>query len=159
MLTGMAKRMTRAALGERVWRAMFDVLMRSAPQRTSSLSRRGLTPNDSRALFGLDLREGRPMRSLAEAWQCDPSNTTWIIDRLEKLGLAERRAVAEDRRIKHVVLTAQGARTRAELMDEFHRPPPELAALTRADLECLERVLAKLTADAPTAVSRRTRRR
>src|SRR5262249_17217839 len=141
MLTGMARRESRAALSARVWRAMFDVLMRSAPPRTRSRTRRGLTPNDSRALFSLDGREGRPMRSLAEAWQCDPSNTTWIVDRLEKLGLAERRAVAEDRRIKHVVLTAQGARTRAELMDEFHSPPPEVAGLARPDLQCLHRVL------------------
>src|SRR5215813_6139394 len=112
MLTGMARRESRAALSARVWRAMFDVLMRSAPQRTSSLSRRGLTPNDSRALFSLDAREGRPMRSLAEAWQCDPSNTTWIVDRLEKLGLAERRSVPEDRRVKLVVPTGKGLRVR-----------------------------------------------
>src|SRR5262249_58717942 len=112
------------------------------------------------ARCGLAAGEGRRMRSLAEAWQCDPSNTTWIVDRLEKLGLAERRAVAEDRRIKHVVLTAQGARTRAELMDEFHSPPPEVAGLARADLECLQRVLAKMApADAPHAGSRRRRRR
>ena len=110
---------------------MFDVLMRSAPQRTHSLSSRGLTPNDSRALHALDAGEGLPMRSLAAAWDCDPSNATWIVDRLEALGLAERRAAPSDRRVKLVALTAKGQRTKAELMEEFYRPPAELAALDR----------------------------
>lgn len=140
---------TRAALAERVWRLMFDFLTRSAPQRTKSLGRRGLTPNDSRALFGLDPVEGRTMRSLADAWECDPSNATWIVDRLEKLGLAERRTVPHDRRVKQVVLTAKGQRIRAELMKEFHRPPAELAALDREDLEAVHRVLAKLSPEPP----------
>lgn len=127
---------------ESVWNAMFDLLLRSAPQRTKSLARRGLTPNDSRALFSLDA-EGRTMRALARSWECDPSNATWIVDRLEKLGLAERRAVPHDRRVKLVVLSSKGRRIRAELTREFHRPPPEIAALDYADLAALERLLAK----------------
>jgi DNA-binding MarR family transcriptional regulator len=128
----------------RVWRAMFDVLIRSAPQRTMSLARRGLTPNDSRALFSLDIEAGRPMRALAEAWNCDPSYATWLVDRLEELGLAERRLLTHDRRVKLVVLTRKGQRTRAQLEAEFHEPPPEFNALDRQDLEALERILGKL---------------
>ena len=124
---------------------MFDVLIRSAPERTKALARRGLTPNDSRALFSLDVEHGRPMRSLADEWKCDPSNATWIVDHLEKLGLAERQTVAHDRRIKLVVLTRKGQRTRTELLEEFHQPPQEFAALDREDLHALERVLVKLT--------------
>jgi len=44
-----------------------------------------------------------------------------------------------------VVLTAKGEKTRRGLLDEFHRPPSEFSALDRADLEALERLLAKLT--------------
>jgi hypothetical protein len=29
-------------------------------------------------------------------------------------------------------------------LDEFHRPPPEIAALEREDLEALDRILSKL---------------
>jgi DNA-binding MarR family transcriptional regulator len=132
------------ALARRVWSGLFDLLTRTAPARTKSLARRGLTPNDSRALFSLDMRGGRSMRSLADEWQCDPSNATWIVDRLEKLGLAQRQPVLHDRRIKLVVLTRKGQKTREELLDEFHQPPLEFEALQRADLETLERVLAKL---------------
>ena len=135
---------TTEALARRVWQALFDVLTRTAPARTTSLARRGLTPNDSRALFSLDPRTGRSMRSLADEWQCDPSNATWIVDHLEELGLAQRQAVLHDKRIKLVVLTRKGARTREELLEEFHQPPPEFKVLQRADLEALDRILTKL---------------
>jgi DNA-binding MarR family transcriptional regulator len=150
------------AQARRVWRAMFDVLIRSAPLRAKSLARRGLTPNDSRALFSLDSRTGRSMRSLADEWGCDPSNATWIVDHLEKLGLARRQVVLHDKRVKLVVLTGKGKKMRTELLDEFHRPPAEFDVLERADLEALEHVLAKLTSSvahiAPLVVGRPTRR-
>jgi DNA-binding MarR family transcriptional regulator len=123
---------------------MFDLLMRSAPERSRSLSSRGLTPNDSRALHSLKNGEALPMRALATAWGCDPSNATWIVDRLESLGLAERRAASSDRRVKLVALTAKGERTKRELLDEFYQPPADLAALDRADLEELLEILGKL---------------
>ena len=134
----------KAVLARHTWNLMFDFLIRTAPQRTASLGRRGLTPNDARALSSLDLHEGRPMRSLAEAWHCDASNLTWIVDRLETLGLASRKTVPNDRRVKLVVLTPKGQKTKAALMEEFHTPPPELLALDHADLEDLLRILEKL---------------
>jgi DNA-binding MarR family transcriptional regulator len=134
----------KADLAGRAWHMMFDFLMRTAPERTKSLGRRGLTPNDSRALASLDPEQGRTMRSLAEQWECDASNATWIVDRLEQFGLAERRSDPHDRRVKLVVLTSKGVKTKADLMDEFHTPPAELIELRRADLQSLERALKKL---------------
>jgi DNA-binding MarR family transcriptional regulator len=131
-------------LARQVWGRMFDFLMRTAPERTRSLGRRGLTPNDSRALASLDREAGRTMRDLAEEWECDASNATWIVDRLERAGLAERRAVPTDRRVRHVVLTPKGERVRAELLEEFHTPPAELLGLGRKELEALARALGKL---------------
>jgi DNA-binding MarR family transcriptional regulator len=137
--------MTKAALARRVWGRMFDFLMVTAPERARSLGRRGLTPNDSRALASLDPEAGRTMRALADEWECDASNATWIVDRMERLGLAERRAVPEDRRVKLVVLTAKGAKIKAELVEEFHTPPSELLALDRADLDALDRATERLS--------------
>lgn len=131
-------------LARRVWQALFDLLIRSAPIRTASLARRGLTPNDSRALFSLDRRTGRSMRSLADEWQCDPSNATFIIDRLEALGLASRQPLPHDKRVKLVALTRKGEKTRTDLLREFHQPPPEFDRLTPADLEALERIVARI---------------
>src|SRR5215510_1664773 len=135
---------TTEALARRVWTTMFNLLIRSAPRRTTSLARRALTPNDSRALFSLDRHTGRSMRSLADEWQCDPSNATWIVDRLEELHLAARQPLLHDKRVKLVVLTRKGEKTRADLLREFHQPPAEFDGLDRADLEALERILARL---------------
>jgi DNA-binding MarR family transcriptional regulator len=152
----MTKRATEA-LARRVWQALFDLLIRSAPVRTASLARRRLTPNDSRALFSLDARTGRSMRSLADEWQCDPSNATFIVDRLEELGLARRQPLLHDKRVKLVVLTRKGEKTRTELLDEFHQPPPEFDRVARADLETLERIMETLAAAPPAAAASRRR--
>lgn len=140
---------TRSEDGQRAaeaWRLMFDFLMRSAPQRVESQQRHGLTPNDSRALFTLDEEEGRPIGALARQWGCDPSTATWLVDRLERAGLAERVASQEDRRVKLVRLTPKGAATTRELLDSYHRAPPEMAALPSRDLDDLARIMRKLWA-------------
>src|SRR5215217_3614258 len=95
------------------WRLMFQLLMASSETRTASLGRRGLTPNDSRGLWRLDTGCGRPIGDLASEWGCDPSNATYIVNRLEKAGYARRESSAEDRRVKLVFLTELGAATRS----------------------------------------------
>jgi DNA-binding MarR family transcriptional regulator len=129
-----------------VWQALFDLFLRTAPARTASLARRGLTPNDARALYSLDRGTGRSMRSLADQWQCDPSNATLIVDRLENLGLAARQPLLHDKRVRLVVLTRKGEKTRTELLHEFHQPPEAFSRLDRADLEALGGIVAKLAA-------------
>jgi DNA-binding MarR family transcriptional regulator len=149
---------TRTALAGRIWQLMFEFLMRTAPDRGRSLGRRGLTPNDSRALASLDPRDGRTMRSLADEWECDASNATWIVDRLERFGLAERRTVPHDRRVKLVVLTARGVKTKAELMEEFLTPPAELLEMDERDLRTLQRALEKLPRPAGVLAGRQSGR-
>lgn len=83
------------------------------------------------------------MRSLAREWACDASNATWIVDRLEKMGLAERRTVAHDRRVKLVALTRKGLKVRTELLEAFHNPPAQLLELGDHQLETLEEILQK----------------
>ncbi len=134
----------KARVARRAWGLMFEFLMRTSSQRSEGLGRRGLTPNDSRGLASLDPEHGRTMRSLAEEWRCDASNATWIVDRLERFGLAERRSVPHDRRVKLVVLTPEGSRLKRDLLEEFHVPPAELLELSQADLDALTRALEKL---------------
>ena len=52
-----------------------------------------------------------PMNQLAEATHQDAATMTGIIDRLERLGLVERRRSHEDRRVVLVAPTAQGEQT------------------------------------------------
>jgi DNA-binding MarR family transcriptional regulator len=84
------------------------------------------------------------MRSLAIEWECDASTATWIIDRLEAKGFAERRSHAPDRRVKLVVLTSAGVETRNEMLAATYTPPPELLELDAAELVALRDAAASL---------------
>jgi DNA-binding MarR family transcriptional regulator len=140
LIRSMAKK-DKSVVAAEAWRRLFTFFMKTRSQRDHLLARLRLTPNDVRALTELDVSEGRTMRSLAEEWGCDASNATWIVDRLEKRGLAERRPKAGDRRVKLVVLTQAGAKARKQLLDGLFDPPPELLALPRATLEALRNSL------------------
>lgn len=135
----------RALAGE-VWRPIARFFFDTLQHRQRILSAEGLTPNDARALMALDAKDGRTMRQLADLWVCDASNATWIVDRLEERGLAERRAVPKDRRVKSVVLTPLGAKTRDRILGRMFEPPPELLELDRADLVAIRDAVAKLPA-------------
>ena len=126
------------------WRAIFDFIVVTAPQRDAFIKHLGLSPAESRALASLEPDRGRPMRVLAQEWGCDPSNATWLVDRLEALGLARRESVPNDRRIKSVVLTAAGVKLRARLRRFFYTPPPVLLELPAQDLEALRSASTKL---------------
>jgi DNA-binding MarR family transcriptional regulator len=135
---------SKSKLAGEIWKALFDFIIATSAHRTEVLGRHGLTPNDSRALSSLDAR-GKTMQSLAREWVCDPSNATWVVDRLEKHGLAERRQLPGDRRVRLVALTRTGRDTREALRREMYRPPPELLRLGRADLEVLAAAVSKLS--------------
>ncbi len=130
----------------KAWRYIFDYIVATAPERVAVLDRLGLTPAESRALHSLDPQAGRSMRSLADEWMCDPSNATWLVDRLEHRGLARRIAQVGDRRVKSVVLTAKGKRIRSELIASQYTPPRDLVALPQRDLEALGAAASKLPA-------------
>ncbi|MEW2298163.1 MarR family transcriptional regulator [Streptomyces sp. NPDC006743] len=69
------------------------------------------------------------MRELAERMSCEPSNATFVVDKLEKQGLVERRAHPTDRRAKHLVLNAEGTALRERLLELLAQDSP-LAGLT-----------------------------
>jgi len=83
---------------------------------------------------------------IADALQVDRPYATVLVNQLEEIGLVERTADPGDRRRKVVALTAAGRRAMREASDVLTTPPPELAALERADLKRLGTVLAKLVA-------------
>ena len=126
------------------WRHIFDYIIATAPERVAVLDRLSLTPAESRSLVSLDPKAGRSMRSLADEWRCDPSNATWLVDRLEQQGLARRTAKHGDRRVKAVVLTTKGKRVRSELIASQYTPPRDLLALPQRDLEALSAAASKL---------------
>jgi DNA-binding MarR family transcriptional regulator len=136
-----------AILAADTWRVLFDLLIRSRPERDAVLAHLGLTPNEYKALHSLDAETGRTMKDLAAEWQCDASTATWTVDRLQRLDLAERRVHPTDRRARLVLLTAEGARMRAELIGAMYAPPAELLELDGDQLRALSEAVVPLRHD------------
>ena len=55
-------------------------------------------------------------RELAERLHCDPSNVTFLVDRLERRRLVARTRVGSDRRVKAMALTPAGVEVRTRLI-------------------------------------------
>lgn len=97
------------------------------------------------AAQGVALRElTRPMtlRELAERMSCEPSNATFVADRLEEQGYLERHPHPGNRRAKQIVLTPEGAELRERLLDLLSKDSP-LAPLSPDEQEVLQRLLAR----------------
>lgn len=98
----------------------------------------GLTAAQATALR--EMTGPMTMRELADRMSCEPSNATFVIDKLEKQGLVERRAHPTDRRAKHLVLSAQGDALRRELLELLAHDSP-LASLTSQQQRVLQGLL------------------
>ncbi|WP_232666466.1 MarR family winged helix-turn-helix transcriptional regulator [Pseudonocardia sp. TRM90224] len=85
------------------------------------------------------------MRELAERMSCEPSNATFVVDKLEALGLIERHPHPTDRRAKRLVLTAAGTAQREQLLALLVQDSP-LAALSAAEQGTLHALLQRALA-------------
>ena len=113
-----------------------------------------LSPPQVHALRLLEPDQPLPMGRLACALGCDASNVTGIVDRLEQRGLIERRPSALDRRVKVLVVTAQGAEVRKALMIRLGEPPQSIASLSPADRRRLAGLLRRALSRAAAAPAR-----
>src|SRR4051794_27031850 len=124
------------------------------------LTELGLSFQQSMALMRLEPDEPLPMSALAASLQCDNSNVTGIVDRMEAHGLVERRASERDRRVKAVALTPHGEAVREEVRRRAGTPPPAIAALSDDDaallLDLLRRAVEATPLTALAAPARRT---
>ncbi|MGW7073011.1 MarR family winged helix-turn-helix transcriptional regulator [Streptomyces sp. NPDC054855] len=98
----------------------------------------GLTAAQATALR--EMTGPMTMRELAERMSCEPSNATFVIDKLEKRGLVERRAHPTDRRAKHLVLTSAGSASRERLLELLAQDSP-LAGLSSEQQRALQSLL------------------
>lgn len=84
-------------------------------------------------------------RELSNRMFCEPSNVTFVLDRLEQQGLIERHPHPTDRRAKQIVLTPAGWRYRADVLEQLSTRSP-LAPLTADQQESLRDLLQTLVA-------------
>jgi DNA-binding MarR family transcriptional regulator len=127
------------------WKDIFDFIVTTSSERNAAIGQAGLTPNDARTLSTIALAgDGRSMRSLADEWRIDASTVTWIVDRLEARGLAERRPHPTDRRSRLVALTPAGKKLWTEIQKASYQPPKGLLELSEADLRALRDAVKRL---------------
>jgi DNA-binding MarR family transcriptional regulator len=135
-----AKSSDRLALEGGVGELLGRLMMSQRPRFMALCREFELFPPQVMVLRSLD--RPRPMREVADQLACDSSNLTGITDRLEERGLVRRTPDPGDRRVKLLVLTAEGERLREELVERMS-PPEALGALSDRDLATMRRILAK----------------
>jgi MarR family transcriptional regulator, organic hydroperoxide resistance regulator len=130
-----------------IWELLVELSMSRMRERfIGTVTELDLSPPQAHALKVLRPEHPIAMRELADGLHCDPSNITGIVDRLEGRGLVERRAAAGDRRIKTLLLTGEGVRLRARLLERLSEPPPAIAALSGEEQRQLRDLLRRIVA-------------
>ena len=97
----------------------------------------------------LDGDGGLRMSDLAETWGFDASYVTALADGLQERGLAERQPHPTDRRVKTIVLTAEGRAKRERALEMLAEPPSAFGSLSATEQRQLRDLLLKLTAADP----------
>jgi DNA-binding MarR family transcriptional regulator len=139
----------------RVWTAMRD-LTDSYPSKEVLRAALNLGRGSGRVKALLWLAEGpMSLSALAEAVRVDAPYATLIVDSLEERSLVERRPDPADRRRKLVALTPEGKEAAQRVLRIKSEPPPGFANLSAAELDTLEELMRRITADGPAPSSER----
>jgi DNA-binding MarR family transcriptional regulator len=133
----------RASAAEEAWDLVRKLLFSERRRFLAAASELDLHPAQAGALLQMEPDSPLPMHELASMLACDNSNVTGIVDRLEARGLVSRQAYAQDRRVKHVVLTTLGAQQREGMRSRMAPSPAALGRLTAAEQRQLRDLLRK----------------
>jgi DNA-binding MarR family transcriptional regulator len=136
---------TGAEQADAAWRDIMTLVGAQRQRVAAAAAAEGLAMPQAFALLHIDADAPGAMRDLAGHLHCDASFVTTIVDRLEGLGLAERRTSARDRRVKELVLTVQGRAARERLRAAWLDAPEAVRALGERDLRDLRRIARKMT--------------
>jgi DNA-binding MarR family transcriptional regulator len=123
------------------WKLLLRVVAAERARLPSIAAELGLSEAQCLVLEHLDPSAPVPMCRLAETLDCDRSNVTGIVRRLEARGLVERRPNASDRRVKNLVLTEAGRQHRRRLLDRLGEPPAGIRALQPEEQKTLQAIL------------------
>lgn len=106
-----------------------------------------LTPIQATTLALVDRGHPKPMNSFQKLYNCDASNITGIVDGLEEKKLVIRGEHPDDRRVKTILLTDEGAVVQEHLIKSFTQIDTMiLGNLTEAELASFKSIIIKLTA-------------
>lgn len=134
----------RSGLAGDTMRRIMHVAATIRHQQDMEIAELGLTPAVARALYELDPDRPLPARDLAEQLQCDRSNVTALVDKLEQAGLVQRRVDPTDRRQKTLVVTGAGRQVR-QRVHEVMSDSRLFDALTTGELAALRELVRKVS--------------
>jgi DNA-binding MarR family transcriptional regulator len=123
------------------WKLLLRVFAAERARLPAIAAELGLSEAQCLVLEHLDPAAPVLMCRLAETLDCDRSNITGIVGRLEARGLVERRPNASDRRVKNLVLTEAGRQQRRRLLDRLAEPPAGIRALRPEEQKTLQAIL------------------
>ena len=129
------------AVGREAWAAMYRVAEFLRQRAFVLANEYELSPAQMHLLHCLQPEAPMTMSQAAQTLSCDASNVTGLTDRLEKRGLVERQASAQDRRVKMLVLTPEGANQRAELAERLNQVPAIFKRLSFEELKTLRDIM------------------
>lgn len=142
-IRAVAERATPSRRSANTWRQLYDSVLEVHDGNISSLTARGLTGAEIKALLKMRVGEQVAMRALSKRWNSDASTATWLVDRLEAKGLVQRGTDPEDRRVRTVALTAAGERQLIAADERLNEPPEWWKRLGRADRERIAKLLGR----------------
>jgi DNA-binding MarR family transcriptional regulator len=128
------------------WRQLFLTSVKLQRRCESMLAPFDLVMSQFEALFKVGLNPGQSQQDLCSALLLTKGNIGALVDRLEGMGMIQRRADEKDRRVNRLYLTPEGRRRvteifarHRELVHEMMEPlsHPQLAQL-RSLLQLLE---------------------
>ena len=125
---------------------LFALTERLRTHFEASIAEFELSAPQAKALRYLASAGPAPMREVAASLQCDASNVTGIVDRLERRGFVERRPAPQDRRVKYLLLTARGQEVARGLWERV-LDAPAVRELADTDQRALLAVLNQLNGD------------
>jgi DNA-binding MarR family transcriptional regulator len=125
------------------WSRMLTLFVAKRDAMFATLRDYKLTPPHAHALSVLAAGPTR-MRDLADRMVCDASYITAVVDRLEEVGMAERRPSATDRRVKEIALTERGVEASIRIGSTMSSAPAEFQALSKAERRALAALLSKV---------------
>jgi DNA-binding MarR family transcriptional regulator len=140
-MTTVAPELPKASPAEEAWALLHQLMMGERRRFLTLASELDLHPAQMGALAQMEPGRPVPMNELATLLHCDNSNVTGIVDRLQARGLVERRPYEQDRRVKHIVLTALGVKARERVRTRMAEAPEAFRRLASADQRMLRDVL------------------
>jgi DNA-binding MarR family transcriptional regulator len=129
---------------EEIVEHLFALVDRLRGEFEAAVGSFDLSAQQAKALRYLAHAGPVPMHDLAGTMQCDKSNVTGLVDRLERRGLVERRAEPGDRRVKSLVATPRGGDVALALWRQVRSSAATLLQMTDDECSALVFLLRRL---------------